>query len=745
MEDSASDSHDEQELLMSTRQRRSNAGNRMRKLLEQELEEMKSKTDALNDDELDLLFQEDADDEEFEGEGSSSEAEGSEEPERVFEPPKEPTTANDDMLLSDSEPESSEQEGDDAGERELQDERARQRKKRKKNLAPVIKKKSKISTDELDGQVRQQLHHELLNAESLLVADRRTSKRSSVVANKLEVYAKLSRAEKKRKVIQERIKKHKALQREVVLTQEDRMRIALETEKFNLLSLNKYKEQEVSKKQSRLAMQKRQKIKFRPGEVVIQELSIAWNVDPVMELEDKQYWDAQLKKREKKKKKYPRRQKKHNLEPLDKTEKDAVNNQQIDQGKNENMGKGLGDVAVAGTTENRSHVSFEETNMHTKADYGIEEMGQDTSKEGKNTMGVKKKEDSQEGEQSSKENITSDVIENKVCKDTSHNPTDSLNISKDNKEDELKDDCANKSKFTAGSVNGIEIPNFRDTSRVPEDTSGTRLADDNGKGIQLGTIEKEDGKIKKQVTFAEQTVTTHIDPDANPSLEGSFQNIEPTGVISDNAQQSDGLPLEESHEELIYEGPPQLVAKDMVSLYRFPSETYEGDVRDELFGKQWSNATRQRSPTVENICKITMPENALSYTANTSIIPDLSFLENFPAFGEYGRKIVHDTGGNKQEELEVEIKTQPPSGVLFSNGVRKRCLITNKECHYFDPKNGVPYSDVEAYRVIQEIQDSSIAESHENSEPHYQWVGFRNGGIYLDLLQKPANNVPEGF
>ena len=43
-------SSDEQELLINTRQRRSNAGNRLQKLLEQEIEELQTRTQALDED-----------------------------------------------------------------------------------------------------------------------------------------------------------------------------------------------------------------------------------------------------------------------------------------------------------------------------------------------------------------------------------------------------------------------------------------------------------------------------------------------------------------------------------------------------------------------------------------------------------------------------------------------------------------------------------------------------------------------
>lgn len=88
-----------------------------------------------------------------------------------------------------------------------------------------------------------------------------------------------------------------------MLTQEERLRIAKETEKLNILSLDKFKEQEVWKKENRLALQKRQKQKFQPNETILQFLSTAWLMTPAMELEDRKYWQEQLNKRDKKKKK----------------------------------------------------------------------------------------------------------------------------------------------------------------------------------------------------------------------------------------------------------------------------------------------------------------------------------------------------------------------------------------------------------------------------------------------------------
>lgn len=74
--------------------------------------------------------------------------------------------------------------------------------------------------------------------------------------------------------------------------------------------------------------------------------------------------------------------------------------------------------------------------------------------------------------------------------------------------------------------------------------------------------------------------------------------------------------------------------------------------------------------------------------------------------------------------------------------MRKKCLINNKDCHYFDPKNGVPYSDVEAYKIIQELQSFDV---NPETNHFFKWQGFANGGIFLDVNEKPAEGVPDNF
>lgn len=320
-------SSDEQELLINTRQRRSNAGNRLQKLLEQEIEELQTRTQALDEDEIDLLFKEDEEDEDFEmvddedneshneEENEIDNADGKEESEVPTES-KDSELQDEDVMLSDSSSEDEpDNQDDESGEKELiRQERLKKKKLQKLRKKPLVIKRTAPIIDSENKTKKRKVSSDVINAEDLLSNNRRTSSRSSVIQNKLQVYEKLSQAEKRRQIIRERMQKSRDKEQIKVLTQEDRMRIALETEQANLLSLNKYKEQEVSKKQHRLAMQQRQKMKFKPGEMIITELSTTWEVTPVMEIEDYEYWKEQIEKRNKKKKKYPRKPRKKNNE-----------------------------------------------------------------------------------------------------------------------------------------------------------------------------------------------------------------------------------------------------------------------------------------------------------------------------------------------------------------------------------------------------------------------------------------------
>lgn len=743
---------------MATRERRANAGNKMRKLLQQEVEEMQSKTEALDDDELDLLFREEAEDEDFDGAESAGSDGGGEDGEVVDKDEEHNGSqeeVDNDLLVSESDEEVSDQD-DESNENELQRQESLQRKRKRKTKPPIIQRKApKPAGATSPAEVtKKKATYEVLKAESLLVSDRRTSKRSHVVANKLEVYEKLSLAEEKRKIIQERLKKHKEKQNEKALTQEDRLRMSLETEKMNVQSLDKYKEQEIYKKQTRLAIQQRQKMKFKVGEPIISEITTSWIVTPIMEYEDKLYWDEQLRKREKKRKKYPRRQsKKKGPGRGSKEIKEEAQHEEEKVEMKEEKGK---DEAVD-LKDAKDHI--------TEGPGALQPKDATTDQVAVNAdLAVEKEEG-----QSQDTNLSSDPpsnptsganVESAVAKteslERSTSPDKAVGFDKTFAEGQgTKSDETTRMDQSSTSSKDTENIDGKKTHTTPlpgniqnsHDTSGSLIdqkqaVDKETAGEKLKTCDgapKVEGQVnsaeKVHVSLAETGAPIpNLNSTASPKPEQASSLVTPE-LTDDNF----------TEEELIFEGPPQEVSKNFVTIHNFGMDSCNVDFRASLFGPQWQASQNQRSMDVENICKISMPDNSNQISESSPVVPDLSFLSNFPVFGEYGKRVVYDIGLDTGKEMEIDIKTLPPSGVLFSNGVRKKCFITSKECQYFDPKNGVPYSDVEAYKVIQELQNPLGDGNEENPNPHFQWFGFKNGGVYLNALQRPAKGVPEGF
>ena len=281
-----------------------------------------------------------------------------------------------------------------------------------------------------------------------------------------------------------------------------------------------------------------------------------------------------------------------------------------------------------------------------------------------------------------------------------------------------------------------------------KDDSNENFASDNI-NHDVSPIITEEGPnvLVKQVSFVDEPQVSIFEID-NPlsMVRRSTPDSENNSADDQQENLSDSIDLTEVDEALLYEGPEQLVSKSFVSVYKFPSELINNCLESEIFGSQWDNSLNQRSINVEPVFRITMPKNSTTIQDKSSLIPDLSFLDLYPSFGEYEKKIIHNTNTDTNKDLEIEIKTKPPTGVLLPNGFRKKCLITDKECQYFDPKNGVPYSDVDAYKIIQDLQNP-IGEdgTEEDQNPSFYWFGFGDGGIYLSMKQRNAKGVPEGF
>ncbi|CAI1861462.1 hypothetical protein SEUBUCD646_0B05830 [Saccharomyces eubayanus] len=794
------------EFIMQSRSRRSNAGNKLQKLLQQELKDIESTKRQLSsynngedddEDEIGLLFQEDEDDQDFEivekddNEEGEEEEEDEDEAESITKGPTKTSSdqAADDLMFSSSESEGSnnDEDDDDAEEREIRKQELLSRKKRNKKLqkGPVIVKKQKSKVEPAreqatKGQTPRRSHHnhEQLNAETLLSNTRRTSKRSSVMENTMKVYEKLSKAEKKRKVIQERIRKHKEQEAKYILTQAERLRIAKETEKLNILSLDKFKEQEIWKKENRLALQKRQKLKFQPNETILQFLSTAWLMTPLMELDDRKYWQEQLSKRDKKKKKYPRKPKKTlgSNQPDAPDAKKGVSEVSVKEEDNTNRAveKSSNDkqtTTTGGEIPSTNEKVVEETLTEAPIPTAPSEEPT-TSSTPEITL------DATTGKQATNDVTTNNLPEEDIVDTvdiiTSANDTQT----KDTTMDDLTNTLRNKETGPTDSSrddktafqNENELLTSPQRHGTPTEDAELTSKDFNAENEILLSVKHENTKNSsvspshdsdsgsntlKQVTFTDSPQVAIIDTEESPSKTNTTN--------MDSSSTENPLPTP------VYEGPEQLTSRNFVTIYDFPNTPPNlKDFDTNLFGSQWSHmnatSTTQRSQDIQTIFHSILPspsQLSVPSSSNVGISHDLSALANFPSFGEYDKKIIHEINTETNKDLEIKIKTQPPTGVFLANGIRKKCLITNKECQYFDPRTGVPYSDVEAYKIIQQIQDpipkeeettdtkrdETINDDTAEAADHarFKWFGFKNGGIYLDLNQRPAKGVPKGF
>lgn len=752
------------EYLITTRQRRVNAGNRLQKLLEQEIKNtqlrighFKNDENLADEDDIDLLFQEDEDDQEFQVESDSlndydsnasskkrnrgvvsqdiiSDVEDNNMDSQSNNERSLNENNTDMMLSSDSDVASSNESDIEAGEKELQREERLKKRKKRKVFPTIIKKTVKVdkSVDyKVQGKERQKALKleplESIKAESLLAAARRTSNRSSTIANKIKVYEKLARAEEKRKKNQLKLKERrdKNTLKLRKLTQDDRLRIAEETEKLNLQSLNRFKEQEIFKKQTRLALQQRKKLKFNNDETVIRFLSTTWQVSPIYELENYKYWNEQLQKREtKKKKRYGRKPKK-----------------QIEQESDQKNLKPILIEAKEGSTMTGSgdlHTEEENQTIKTTMEPQIEStsiMEQENSKSEAHDTTVVVNE-------IQTNNIVLNSSVSKKIKDSTSTLSTNLLIEKD--DNNTKHDSVNQLSSEQKEIfpkmllvkasNLNEPPVVSDFPAIPIATATKDISEN----ISSNLIKKEELKDEKE------------ELEQNRIKKDDKENQEETATTQDEKQGD----IEEE-ETIQYEGPYQQVSKNFITVYKVSTQTdnhISEDIPNYDFIPKPSVQTGKTKnqielDTMEPVLRsrlevtndgqeiITDVEKVSVPSFDHNVLPNLTFLDKFPQFGEFDKKIVNQADVMNIKVKSFKITTEAPTGIYINN-IKKHCFINNDDCQYFDPKLGIPYSDLTSYKVIQDIQ---------NPDGNYKWFGFENGGIYLNVNQRPAKGVPEGF
>lgn len=812
-------------MLVNTRKRRSNAGSRLKQLLSAE-----ERPDE--DDDVDLLFVEDDNDGEYQSASDEEPEEASEaeqesqsdtdaplkkkrrsreatveaddedvqEGEDEGEDEGDTTTSSEaepednDEMFSDSSEESSEEDSD-AGEKELQKaERAkkRERQKKQKHQIPAIKKAS--TTLRKPKRV-----YEAPKADTLLSESRRQSSRQTAVQNKLDLVEKLKEEEQRRSSL-------KPVQKieYVEMTQEERLAEAIETEKYNISTLNKYQEQEVdrAKRRREMMMNKRRKltdvmtikscIKFVEIEEEREYEKFLLTRD-VMKKKDRRGRKSEKQKREEEEERLKAAKMRERWEMLNNPEKSYLvqditpqeetgtsleTTPQVETGDqtNEEKGKQDGDnndATLTGVEVKKEAVEEidkeKEQTKEEKKDEELEEkqeekQEEEEKKEEEKQEEEKKEEEKKEGEEDENvhekenedqkredtatltpENATPPKLEDKVERAASEaegealiglSPgsdddevilakpdsfavevikTEQANDTPENSEVAMKEASAERSSTTVDASGDVAMI---DADATPDATPGA-TAEVNKDESTEGTDKETDVKMEDAATDIPTPAT-----DATPEVK--------TVKFADEEEARKPIVTKPTPPppppKIIYEGPKQKVGANFIAFensYKIPR------LRGILFGEQSLLGAHRRTTEVEPLVRIRQDPSLTTTSLDPSSslkLPDLSVLDSFPEFGNFEKVHREVRTVETVKDTKIVLKTEAPTGIYLPSGQKKMCLITGKPAMYFDPKTGMPYADVESYKVIKEIQDGT-------------WMWGQGG--YVATYH--AKGVPPGF
>lgn len=782
---------DDEELLINTRQRRANAGNRLKHLLELEEQqqlELQQSFATEDDENVNLLFQEDEEDVEYSEEVSSEELEeddqsGDEDGDQLSGlddledlddlnlPPsgkkrrREDEEVNDDDVFTDSDDDSGESDAEE-GEKELQlNERLKKRAKLKKaklTVIPVIRKASATK------ESRKKTY--MVDADSLLAETRRASSRRSVVENKMATVQKLKELEERRKLNKPKpkVERHE-------MTQEERLQEALETEKKNILSLNKFKEQELSKKERQRLLQLSRRIKLIN---VVRLVSYGRLLTPVEEiLEEKRLQEWRESRREKRgrrkrvlvdEKKEVKKTVEVNLTPVLETSitpKSGSHEPEIKteamEIKEEALGENNGELSLdidGNGSGNNGETKLEtlETNGTSKEETGtsvkVNEVHNETNEDGitpnESVLNSPVPEDSKlevpESVESREE--TSEPVESEENSLQLGNSDDAANEEKEDKHevegsDKMDRDEVQKTDTKSDSkqndTSDVEMREPETEEQSSENQTEVKEEPTTGDHPKVKEEGNEQTDVKK-VTFA----TEEDEEKENDTKDTNEISKDGAETPDDVEQELEEEPEEEPEEDPI-EGPPQLVATNLVSFEDFKKPLTTATVKEILLGPQSLYSLHRRSTELEPVLRI--KANSEDENLEKNLFKSFRELKkqefkdffNLPKFGD-DLSVLNMEDEEEEEEVvhEVKITTKAPVGIYLPNGQKKKCLITGKEAQYFDPKNGLPYSSVDAYKVLQQVQNGEFA-----------WCQFSSsGGVYLnDRKLKPASGCPDWF
>lgn len=692
------------EYLMTSRKRRSNAGSRLKQLIDMESDAVQSTVSLFvdeDDENVNLLFQEDENDQEFmesedeeeeeeaEEEGEDGEAEEGEEGEEEEQAnggsrevsveaqenqdgtdesdSSEAEQVDSDDVLSDSDISMSDTD-EEEGERQLETEERRKKRKQtlQSRLIPKIKKFKAA-----DSKPKKVKPKKVVTSESLLNA-KRSSTRASAIENKEALVQKLKLDEKRRASLAPVVR-----EKERELTQEERLAEAVETEKANVLSLELFQQQEIVKKERQKLLLQLRKAKLVN---VISFLSQEQLITPTQEVENARKLYQMITSRSRKK----HIKKLKQLFEMDLDKYPGEIDKDLPYYKEEQKLK-----AVNEQTEHLDSNAQDDTNGDVPSS---------TTEESTLSEPVPQN----EGEQEVSEPAAQVILE---------------------VEPVTKDQVASEN----GHTEAISTP----TSATVEE------------------------KLVKNVTFADNVKDDEKEKE-------NEKETEDTNLTTDSLREGSKEPLEEGEAQEeeskeIFEGPAQRIAQNTISLVNFPIEKLQDDeeLMTIIFGEQSLLPAPRRFKDLKTILKIgniNNPYAKVKVEKDTMLEPATDLTAEDPMFEELNRlpklgirqEIIEEVVEEDTNDAAIQLKTEAPLGLYLPNGNKKICLITGTEVKYFDPSLGVPYSDVETFKFLKSIENGNI--------PWYSLDSVYNDTgtteIYLgsrDNTFRSARGVPKGF
>ncbi|CUM45270.1 uncharacterized protein AC631_05148 [Debaryomyces fabryi] len=771
----------DEDSLVATRSRRSNAGSRLKHLIELEerasdVQESVSSIINEEDENVNLLFQEDEDDQEFfeeeeeeeeeeenedneEGEGDDEDNINKEETnnKRAHESDDEGEQVNSDDVLSDSDISMSESD-ESEGEKELQiQEKMKQRKvKKKQSLVPTIKQ------PKLNEKPKAKKPKGLTSSDSLLLSMRRSSSRSTAVENKEALVQKLKENEKRRAKIGPIVRvKH------VDLTQEEKLAEAIETEKANILSLQQFRDQEIVKKERQKQLLLLRKVKLKN---VVRTISYERLITPLDEINEARHMRELLNIRSRKKlgrkKKVSKETEARRLPgevdtelPLVKEELERKRIQEEEEAKING-----GDKTAEITSDTQADNNQENENMDKSStpppntsEVVSEEPKETIEEKGPNEVEGKaiSPEDDKNATQDTTEETTVQYNEDKDSNHIQEEEEEGIENHLDEKNEKITENEVSFKSATIVDTSVKEEPLSNDgfVNKISGSDSDKAKSEkeeegnpDNIEGVLLNNTHEELNNLKeeKRVKFADELEQEQREETEPYETNNSTPDVE----------------FETNPE--IFEGPPQRVARNMIYLIDFEEDkdpSYKLDhsnIKSILFGPQSLLPASRRFKDLKTILRIGEVENpyaTVKQEKDELFEPVSELNEDNAMFDELKRlpklgitqAIVEEIEEDTQEEnAPIVLKTEAPTGIYLPNGNKKACLISGTEVKYFDPSNGIPYSSVETYRFLKTIEQGnvpwySIDETDNDNGPVELYFGSRDG------TERHAKGVPEGF